>query len=333
MPIPMKVTDQFLADVVAGSVVRYGCILKKVSDGRIVGHLKEVGSAAMQLSAIPLNPLAAGASALAQVGQWLDTHAQLQQVRLALDHLKLISTVGAVASVAGLGVSVAGFGLVLRRLDRLEQNLNLGMQTIRAEVEKLHLKFDLLEMAELRSAWQRLEGAERTGRPGRADELLREADRVFQKYRNYYFELISAVQPLRRPQLSLAQARELYGRYFACAQAELEANFRLNDFEHWFSRHESIGAQLKGICSVPAEVVSLRAGALGLLSNDELQDLRDQVRMTRDFCQESKDRVLTADEEVCWLQGQQIAPKDYLAEFQQGPTQGLVLVPHDTPGE
>jgi hypothetical protein len=159
MPIPMQVPSQFLPAVIAGTVVRHGCILKDRSTGRIVGHLKEVGQAGAWLAGAPRNPLAAGAAALARVGQWVDTHRQLSRIREALEHLRLVSSVGAAASVAGLGVSVAGFAVVLSRLRRLEQNLNRGMDALRAEVERLHLKLDLLQMAELTAAWQQLAGA------------------------------------------------------------------------------------------------------------------------------------------------------------------------------
>src|SRR4051794_35485059 len=107
MPIPMEVPARFLADVIAGQVKRYGCILKETGTGKIIGHLKEVGRAAEALAGMPLNPLSGPASLLAQAGQWVDTHAQLSQMKEALGRLQLIGTVGAVASVAGLGVSVA----------------------------------------------------------------------------------------------------------------------------------------------------------------------------------------------------------------------------------
>src|SRR4051812_2548140 len=120
MPIPMEMPASFLQAVIDGRVARYGCVLKDVLSGRIVGHLKEVGQAAVLLSGAPVSPIGTAASVVAQAGQWLDSHVQLKAIRQTLEHLQLVTTAGALASVAGLGVSVAGFALVLRRLERLE---------------------------------------------------------------------------------------------------------------------------------------------------------------------------------------------------------------------
>ena len=187
MPIPMEIPAQFLQAVANGQFKRYGCLIKEVASGRIVGHLKELTGVSRLLSSIPLHPLLGGMSVVAQAGQWLDTHSQLRQVRQLLDHLQLVSGVGALASVAGLGVSIAGFAIVWKCLQRLEQNLNRAMDKLRAEVERLHLKVDLLSMAELTTAWQQLDGAGHTDCRERKAQLLKDADRCFHKYRNYYY--------------------------------------------------------------------------------------------------------------------------------------------------
>jgi hypothetical protein len=329
MAIPMGIPAEFLQAVKDGLVIRYGCILKEVGTGRIVGHLKELTGLARVLSSVPLGPALAGASGVAQIWQRLDTHHQLGQVRQQLGHLRLVSSVGAVASVAGLGVSVAGFAVVLRRLERLEQRLNQGMERLRAEVERLHLRLDLLQMAELETAWQQLDGASRTDRSERAAELLKGADRTFHKYRNYYHALIAGLRPARRTQLTLPQVRELHGRYFACAAAELEANFLLHDFAQWHYRHEVIVGQLDEVCGPGAkELLQERADALGLVGASELQDLAEQAEVTHDVCREGRDRILTAREEVRWLEGQGLAPAEYLRALRAVPEDGIAFLRH-----
>jgi hypothetical protein len=164
MPIPMDIPARFLPGVIAGNVIRYGCILCDARTGKIVGHLKQV----LDISrSIPMNPIGA-VSTVGQLIQTFATHHQLTRIQQTLDHLKLISSVGAVASVAGLGVSVAGFALVLRRLERLQQGLNQAMERIRAQVEKVQLKLDMLQMAQLRGAWEQLGGACQTNRSERS---------------------------------------------------------------------------------------------------------------------------------------------------------------------
>jgi hypothetical protein len=325
----MGIPPELLQAVLDGRVVRYGCILKEVGNGQIVGHLKELTGLSRILSSAPVGPALAGASGVAQIGQWLDTHHQLGQVRQLLEHLRLVSSVGAVASVAGLGVSVAGFAVVMRRLARLEHGLNQSMERLRAEVDRLHLKLDLLQMAELKTAWQQLAGADDTDRPERPDELLKGADGTFQKYRNYYHELIVALRPVSRPQLSLPQVRELHGRYFACAAAELEANFLLHDFAQWHYRHDVIAGQLDEVCGPGAkELLRERADALGLVCESELRDLAEQAEVTHDACREGRDRLLTAREEVRWLEGQGLAPAEYLRALRAAPGDGIAFLRH-----
>jgi hypothetical protein len=318
----MDLPSKFLPRVIDGSLVRYGCILKEVATGRIVGHLKEVGAVPDLLSRLPLG-------GLPQIGQWIDPHVQLKRIQSVLNHLQLVSTVGAAASVAGLGVSVAGFAVVLNRLNRLEQNLNRAMSRLQAQVERLSLKMDMVEMAELHAAWENLRGASDTNRPERAPELLKQANRAFQKYRNYYYALVMELRPLGRPELSLPQVREMYGRFFACALAELEANFLLHDFAQWQHRHQEITKQLAEACAPDAaEMVRSRVDALGLVPQGQLEELTEQVRVTRDACQESRVRILTANEEVRWLERQKLTPQEYLAALRSAPEEGVVLLPH-----
>ncbi len=325
----MAIPEQFLPAVHSGQVVRYGCILKDVTTGQIVGHLKELAGLSRRLSGIPIHPLLTGAATVAQAGQWIDTHMQLGQIRQALDHLQLVSSVGAVASVVGLGVSVAGFAIVWKRLQRLEQNLNRAMDQLGAEVQSLHLKIDLLSMAELTMASQQLDSAGHTDRPEREAELLKDADRCFQKYRNYYYRLILELEPLTRPALTLPQIRELYGRFFVCVQGELEATFLLHDLAQWRHRHEGIIQQLAQICDLDAQtMLRCRVDALGLITQSELDNLKEQVLVTRDLCRESQARFVTAQEEVLWLDRNRLAPSDYLHALQNAPSKdGIVLFP------
>lgn len=196
----MQIPAQFLDSMSRGIAIRYGCVIKEVATGRILGHLKEVGTWANAASSIPVSPV----TTALQIGQWVDTHSQLCVIRQTLDQLKLISSVGAAASVIGLGVSVAGFALVLRRLDRLETNVNASMVKLRAEVERVRLKLEMLEMAEISAAWERLAGARYCGHAFRKEELLKTADVTFQKYRNYYYFLLREVRPIERPKVPVA---------------------------------------------------------------------------------------------------------------------------------
>ena len=330
MPIPMEIPAHLFLGVMDGSLIRIGCTVRDVATGQIVAHLKELPGVLRLLSGFPYNPVLGGAGTLLQMGQWIDTHSQLKQIQGLLQNLQLVTSIGAIASVAGLGVSVAGFAMVMRRLDRLEQKLNRGLEKIRAEVERLHLRMDMLEMAELQTAWQRLAGAPATTLMGREAELLKDADRTFQKYRNYYHSLIVGLKPAYRSELTLPQVRELFGRFVACAVAELDANFLLGDFRQWHFRHASICDQIKTIAEFDDRTVFAdRIGAIGIATESEQKSLHDQVLSTRQFCSETIDRIVTSAEEIRWVERQGMTPQDYLREFQSAPDGSIVMIPHE----
>jgi hypothetical protein len=298
VPIPMENPAKYLAALASGEAYRDGCLIKDSATKRILSHLKE--------------------GDLTRLGPSV------------LRPFDLLTGAGAAASVVGLGVSVAGFALVLSRLNRLENNLNDALGRLRAEVERVQLTLDLLQMAELHAAWERLEGAGRTSLPGRPRSLLESADETFQRYRNYYHQLINRLRPQDQPRLGLPQVRELYGRFFACCQAELEANFLLGDFAQWRHRHGAIARQAAEACGfdAPAALRS-RLAALKNFHENDLQATRLEVRLTRDFCRENQARLATADAEVRWVEARKISPEDYLEELRGAVGMGLVLVPHD----
>src|SRR5689334_926691 len=91
-----------------------------------------------------------------------------------------------------------------------------------------------------------------TGVTDRSVRLLERADETFQKYRNFYHQLVVRLRPLEQPELALPQTRQLYGRFFACCQAELEANFLLGDFAQWRYRHGVIASQAGEVCGFDA---------------------------------------------------------------------------------
>jgi hypothetical protein len=190
-------------------------------------------------------------------------------------------------------------------------------------------KIDVLQEAEIAAAWENLASVRDAGSASRSDDLLAAADRTFQKYRLYYYSLLRQLQPLEQAEVPVAAVRALLGRMFLCGQAELEANLLLGDFEQWHSRHARITAQVAEVCSFrPQEILRLRVAATHLTTDREMTMLRDEVAMTRDFCEESKARIETADQEVRWLEEQGVTPDEYLRSLTAAPDVGLILVPH-----
>ncbi len=173
MQMLFEVPRQFVAQVASGQVDRFGAILKEVATGRIVGHLQETGAMQGAL-ANALNPFAAPFS-LISAGSSLAANVQLyrvdQKIERTIQMLSGLQTVGAV-NVAlaglGLGVSVASFAYVKRRMDKIEHKLD-GILAVtqrvldeqRAlELERLETDLDAqLDLAE--EAWRHGDGGQR----------------------------------------------------------------------------------------------------------------------------------------------------------------------------
>ena len=324
MAFPAQLPSQILQGIIEGLMRRNGSVIQDVLTGQVLGHLKEVGTWAQLASSLPVDSPAGG---VVRLMEWVDTHHQLDGIAKTLGHLQLLSSVGAAASVAGLGTSVLGFHLVLHRLDRLEQNVHASLEGVRAEVERLHLKTDLLQLAELHAASEQLDGARRHLHESRSHELLKAAEQTFQKYRNYYYLLLREMRPQEKSVVPLASVRRLLGRLQSSAQAELEAHLLLSDFYQWRFRHERISAQLAEVCHCDPKT-AVRARTDGLLTGDEMKDLGDEAIMTRDFCAESNARTQTAVSEVDWLEREKVTPDEYLRGIAQAPDVGVVMVPH-----
>ena len=102
-PILMSVPAALQAAVEGGSAQVLGAIIKSVETGQILGHLQP--TAALSRLAMSANP----ATLATQLGvEGLQSY-QLLRVERLLDSLKVVSTVGAAASVLNLGVCLGGF--------------------------------------------------------------------------------------------------------------------------------------------------------------------------------------------------------------------------------
>lgn len=112
------IPSEFESKVLSGEYIRYGTIIKN-SAGKIVGHLKETGiESILKDMKIPTNPLSAGTEVI-KVASGIAQNFQLREMSKLLESMQLVNNIGAIASVATLGVSVAGFAVVTHKLNQL----------------------------------------------------------------------------------------------------------------------------------------------------------------------------------------------------------------------
>lgn len=191
-------------------------------DGRFAAALTPTSALGERLASLPVSP---------QAIQSLLKTTQIQ-VGPALEALQLVSTVGAVASVANVGVSIAGFAVVLKRLNRIEGKLDQMMTTLaglKSAIQSLGVTTESFVLARLAAANENLDRSIAAVTDRERIALARDSRRLFQESRLRYLELWRHVDPWRSPEIEIATAMELQGRYIASAIGELQAEFILGD--------------------------------------------------------------------------------------------------------
>lgn len=198
-------------------------VSNRVSDavtGQFVGALVPTSDLAKQLATLPMQPHLA-ASMISQT-------AELSKLQPLLATLQLTSTVGALASVATLGVTCVGFAVVLRRLDRMDAKLDelLGsVAALKEAVDGIRTHMETLSLARIRAAGQCLDRALAADTAAKRNELASRARDLFQEAKAHYLELWRASAPWSQFDVPVAAAIELQGRYVACAIGEIQAEF------------------------------------------------------------------------------------------------------------
>jgi len=326
--IPMQIPEQFLSRILNGELVRHGAILQDVASGQIVGHLKEAGKLGLVMSQLSMSPfgfVAEGANLISNGAQ----NIQLRKIQQTMGVLQVSSTIGAVASVASMGVSVVGFTVVMKRLKRVETKLDSvagEIQSIRKVLNQCNLKWEAMTASKLTHASERLILAEEA--TTRKSDLLIEANSKFSELRHYFYILLSQLKPTFNADLNIAQVRELISRYFVAAMGQLHSEFLLNDLNAYRKTLSLIHEQSKTLTGFTVlDVFRNRSDSRPPLDiNFDHKQLMDEVRGLKLYVTETVERIESSHVELEFLEQSHIAPVDYL-EFLKNQESNLVLIP------
>lgn len=192
--------------------------------GHIVGHVQELnGWGLIKGLSIPGgNPLELGVEAVQT--------AQLHKIQQTLDTVQSLATVGAVASVATLGVCVAGFTAVLGKLRRMDGKLDQALTqvgAIRGLVQDLDVKLDALPLAKLKARLEVIELARHYDPVRRRTSLERAVDDL-SELRHFYATLLASPRFCSLGSSQLVALLDTQERYMATCEAELYAEFLLS---------------------------------------------------------------------------------------------------------
>lgn len=204
-----EVPEALLVGVKSGQYSDYGSIIKSVSNGQIVGHLQEAGGlsklAGMSGSG-PLGLLAGGV----QMVQNEQIKSGIGRIEVGMGMLQSLGVANLALGAAGIGVSVAGFAVVSRKIDHVKkavETLADRMDVLSIEVRAVRQDLVAADLDDLRAlAWAMDEGwklgdsaAERRWR-GVATDALRLSAR-FERHAARILEAGSIALPAADPML------------------------------------------------------------------------------------------------------------------------------------
>lgn len=323
------VPSEFVSKVLSGEFVRYGTIIKN-SSGKIVGHLKEVGvDSILKDFKIPTGPLSAGSEAI-KATSGIVQNLQLREMHKLLESMQLVNNIGALASVATLGVSVAGFAVVTQKLNQLEEKLDVTLKKVDRVlqiVENLNMRQEVLEFAEVKTASEQLHNALFTEDLVRRKDLLTQSNYTFHKYKNYYLKIAQDKSIWYDGQISLEATNELYARYITCVMGQLYSEFLLGDLPSFRESWKIINEEVKAISDID-KIKILRNKSDFNASNiygTDYDELATKINNTQKILIETSNRVDSMDYEAKYLLETNTEPFEYLKSLNTMEN-GLVLI-------
>lgn len=146
----MKLTAEQLAGINAGTLVRFGSVLRHADTGKIAGFLQEAAPSASLMLA---NPPLAAVACVAKVGMQVGSLVQGEVIRQGVKRVE--AAVGTAINVGmgnlaltgvGIGISVAGYALLARRIDGVKQSVESMAGKLESIAGKIdHVRQDLLD--------------------------------------------------------------------------------------------------------------------------------------------------------------------------------------------
>lgn len=322
MAIPYEIPGKFIAEVLAGKLIRNGTLIQDAATGQILGHVKEVGGLIADFGP---------ANLVSNVGQ----HAQLFQLQQAMESLQLVASIGAVASVASLGVSIAGFAVVIKKLNKIEGKLDslaLEVASISKSVEELGLKWDLMTQAKIEVAAEQQTQGLVADTERRRIKLFEDSAKQYSEMKHYYFGLFESLDPWNKHDIPPITAYEIYSRAVACALGQLESEFLLNDWGAFHHIWEKVRAQVAHYSDFDPKVVyRVRSDEATKVGKSEhfltiSSDLPDKIISVRSGTKETLSRIDTYIQEAKFVQHSGMTSKEYVDELRKESESSLKLV-------
>lgn len=235
----------------------------------------------------------------------------------------MLSSVSAVASVANLGVSVAGFAVVLTKLYRMDGKLDAilkDLDAVKEMVRETNFTLDAVQLSELRTAADCLADAESSSDAKNRRRLLSDAAVMFRKQRHYYAQLLERAALWERDDVPVSAIVEAHARFVAVAMGELQAVFLQGDMGAYLNAVRTIASQHAPFARLDAAAVLRARSEAGLRRGVEEQirritpDLASELSGARALLLKDHARVVTMTADADFVEGNRLDSFEWFAE-------------------
>ncbi|WP_336366878.1 hypothetical protein [Marinobacter sp. C2H3] len=144
----------------AGVLQRVGAIIKDTSSGRIVAHMQQTGMGQQLVGSLigsPFNVLNTASSLVA--------NAQLAGLKRMVEGLQILQYANLGVGLVGMGVTVAGFAIVNKKLTRIEKTVEELSQTMDRNFAQLYLNQLYRDLNGIRGVLEGIEASKRLSDP------------------------------------------------------------------------------------------------------------------------------------------------------------------------
>jgi len=149
----MSIAFEIPARFATSEFYRIGTTMRSHATGQIVAHLQET-TGLTRMAGLGFDPTSMVAGGI-QIYQ-------NEQIKVGLALVQNLQIANLALTGVGIGVSVAGFAILARKLDRIERSLaeiTAAIQRLAKKVERIEARLIRVELAELRAELRRIDEA------------------------------------------------------------------------------------------------------------------------------------------------------------------------------
>lgn len=231
---------KFLAHGLPENVVRYGAILKDADTGRIVGHMQESGLGQSLIdmvgSGLP-SPLSLVSEPI-NIGTGLYTATKITQLHAMVQTLQVLQVATLGVSLVGVGISVAGFVHMHKRLNNVDQKLDQVLNVITSGFEDQRKARLREHIGMTKSRAQQVKNAAALSEP--ETEYARLASAISEQAA--YFEGEVSFMISGKAKIKPELFWQLTQLLILCNNVRIDCSLRRNELRHALKTSEGIAA-------------------------------------------------------------------------------------------